>query len=120
MYEKKYIGMIGEEIACKYLLKNKYKILDRNFSCKQGEIDIICYDIKQKEIVFVEVKTRTNFSYGLPSDSVNKLKRIHIRKCIEYYLYKKKYEKIYIRVDVIEIVLNNGKYKLNHMKNIDL
>ena len=49
MYEKQTIGKFGEDLACKYLEENDYRILDRNFSCMQGEIDIIAYDTKNGE-----------------------------------------------------------------------
>ena len=72
------LGKIGEELAAKYLTQNKYKIIQRNFRCKFGEIDIIAYDLKNKELVFFEVKTRSNFKYGRPSEAVTKIKKKHI------------------------------------------
>ena len=78
MYDKKAIGKYGEDMACDYLKHNEYYILERNFNCKQGEIDIVAYDNKINEIVFIEVKTITNFNYGFPSEAVNKLKQKHI------------------------------------------
>ena len=71
------LGRIGEELATKYLAQNKYKIIERNFRCKQGEIDIIAYDLRNKELVFFEVKTRSNFKYGRPSEAVTKVKKKH-------------------------------------------
>ena len=65
MFRNKEIGKLGEEIATQYLRNKGYKILDRNFMCRQGEIDIVAHT--KKELVFVEVKTRTNLSYGRPS-----------------------------------------------------
>ena len=120
MYKKQSIGRFGEDTACEYLEKNKYKIIDRNFRCNQGEIDIVGYDIKNNEIVFFEVKTRTSFNYGFPSEAVNKRKRAHIFNCAKYYLYCKKIENKYVRFDVIEIVIDtyNCKYKLNHLVNV--
>lgn len=110
------IGKLGEELATKYLKQNKYVILDRNFRCKQGEIDIIAIDSKQ--IIFVEVKTRTNLLYGNPSEAVNRVKRLHIKKAANYYLYKNNIKKIPIRFDVIEIYLKKQKYKIHHIKQI--
>lgn len=118
MYEKQNIGKIGEELTCKYLVSNDYIIIDRNFSCRQGEIDIVAYDINNMEIVFFEVKTRTNFNYGIPSDAVNKLKKKHIIESIKYYLYSKELEKEYVRIDVVEVVINKHKYKINHLKGV--
>ena len=54
MYQKQTIGRFGEKVACEYLEKNDYKILDRNFKCRQGEIDIIGYDEVSNEVVFFE------------------------------------------------------------------
>ena len=118
MYSKKYIGELGETLACNYLEKENYKIIERNFSCAKGEIDIIAYDSKTNEIVFFEVKTRSNFNYGVPAESINKIKKMHIKRSIEYYLYKKSLLDSNIRVDAIEIVIHKNEYKLNHLKGI--
>lgn len=120
MYDKKAIGKYGEDMACDYLKHNEYYILERNFNCKQGEIDIVAYDNKSNEIVFIEVKTRTNFNYGFPSEAVNKLKQKHILNCVKYYLYCKRLEDRFIRIDVIEIVLSKKvlEYKINHLKSV--
>jgi len=66
MYFKQSIGKLGEDIACLYLEKNNYKIIKRNFRCKQGELDIIAFNLK-KELIFIEVKTRNNINYGFAS-----------------------------------------------------
>ena len=58
------LGKLGEKIAEKYLIKNKYTIIEKNFYSKQGEIDIIAEEKDTREIVFIEVKTRTNSKYG--------------------------------------------------------
>lgn len=118
MYNKQTLGKWGEELACEYLEKENYQILERNFSCAQGEIDIITYDLNSKEIVFFEVKTRSNFNYGIPSEAINKIKKNHIKKSVEYYLYIHGLLDRYIRVDAIEIVVCNNQYKLNHLKDV--
>lgn len=60
----KIIGAKGEEEVCKYLIRKGYTIIDRNFRCKQGEIDIIAS--KLNELIFIEVKTRRNIQFGYP------------------------------------------------------
>ena len=112
----KAIGNFGEDLAASYLKNIGYKILEQNFSCKQGEIDIICLD--KNEIVFVEVKTRTNTNYGFPSEAVNNLKKKHIYNSAKYYVYINNLYNEFIRFDVIEIYINNNKYKINHIKQI--
>lgn len=110
------LGKIGEELAAKYLAQNKYKIIQRNFRCKLGEIDIIAYDLRNKELVFFEVKTRSNFKYGRPSEAVTKMKKKHIVKAAEYYYNYKSQRNKAIRFDVIEIVFYKGKGMLNHIE----
>lgn len=115
MYKRHNIGKKGEDTAEKYLIKNGYEIIERNFSCRQGEIDIIAKD--KDEVIFIEVKTRTNTEYGRPIDSITYFKQNHILKSIKYYLYLNKLENEYIRIDVIEIFFKNNKFYINHIKN---
>lgn len=117
MYQRHEIGKIGEDVAMQYLEEKGYKIVERNFECKQGEIDIIAKDDKQKEMVFIEVKTRTNRNYGEPIEAVTYYKQKHIIKSIEYYLHIKKLEKAFIRIDVIEVYhKGENKYHVHHIK----
>lgn len=114
MYERHETGKIGEDIAVRYLEKIGYKILDRNFECKQGEIDIIALD--KEEIVFVEVKTRASALYGLPKEAVNKIKKKHIYQSAEFYVYLNHLENTPIRIDVIEVYKKHGIFKVHHIK----
>ena len=118
-YERHILGNNGEKIASEYLEKIHYEIIKRNFRCKQGEIDIIAYDNKNREYVFVEVKTRTNFEYGKPVDSVNKMKQKHIVSATKYYIYLHNLENKYIRFDIIEIY-KKDQYIINHIKNVEI
>ena len=115
MYERHELGKTGEEIGTQYLINNGYKLIIRNFRCRQGEIDIIAKD--KDEIVFIEVKTRRNTNYGYPIDAVDKRKQKHILNASKYYIYKNKLEKRKIRFDVIEIY-KKDKFYINHIKNI--
>ena len=116
MYLRHEIGKIGEELACQYLEDNGYKIVERNFEAKQGEIDIIALD--KQEIVFIEVKTRTSKKYGEAAEAVNQTKQKHLIKTIKYYLYIRNLENEFIRIDIIEIYISKNKYKVNHIKQI--
>lgn len=115
MYTQK-IGRFGEDEAVKYLEQKGYKILDRNFSCKRGEIDIVALD--KKEIVFIEIKARVSLKYGLPSEAVTKNKLKHIYKTAEYYLYIRNLENHDTRIDVIEVYIKNKKIIINHLKQV--
>ena len=111
-------GILGENLAAEYLENIGYKIIERNFLCRQGEIDIIAKD--KDEYVFIEVKTRSSSCYGRPSEAINGIKKKHIVKSTKYYLYLHKLENMFIRFDVIEVYLYNHKYKINHLKQIDM
>ncbi len=116
--ENKKVGNIGEEISCNFLEQRNCEILERNFSWKYGEIDIIAKD--NDEYVFIEVKTRSNLCYGKPREAVNSFKKKRIYKTAKYYLYKKHLENEYIRFDVIEVYIQKNKYKINYLKNVDI
>lgn len=116
MYIKQEIGKLGEDLATKYLEQQGYKVIERNFECRQGEIDIIAID--KNELVFIEVKTRTNLKYGKPVEAVNQNKQKHLTKAVRYYLYSRHLENEFVRIDVIEIYLYNHKYRVNHIKQI--
>ena len=117
MYFRKEIGRWGEKLACTYLEKSNYKIIEKNFLCRQGEIDIIAKDITKNELVFIEVKTRSNFKYGNPADSVNQEKQKHMKSAIKYYIYKNNVQNMAIRVDVVEVYIADN-CKINHIKQI--
>lgn len=114
--KKQKLGKMGEELAASYLKKQGYKIIERNFKCKQGEIDIIAKE--KNEYVFIEVKTRQNFCYGMPSEAVDKKKQKHIWNATKYYIYLNKLENEFIRIDVIEIYKKDEEYYINHIKQI--
>lgn len=116
IYYKKQTGNIGEDIATDFLIKSNYKIVQRNFNCWWGEIDIIALD--KKELVFIEVKTRKNKKYGLPAEAITHYKKKHLLKTVEYYLLLNNLFNSFIRIDVIEVYLNTKNHtKVNHIKN---
>ena len=118
MYVNQTLGKFGEDKACKYLEKNDYIIIERNFRCKQGEIDIIAKDLSKKELVFIEVKTRLNFNFEKPAQSVNYIKQKHILNVSKYYLYKNSIKNTFIRFDIIEVFVKNSEFQINHIKQI--
>lgn len=101
---KKQLGSSGEDVAVKFLEKNGYKILHRNFRCKLGEIDIIAKE--GNTIVFVEVKTRRNLKFGYPSEAVTAIKQKHMKRVAEYFILNLKSEDYTFRFDVVEVYMN--------------
>ena len=95
-------GNKAEEQAAQHLKEKGYKILDRNFSCKMGEIDIIAQD-KQKTLVFVEVKQRKTNLFGGGLAAVNKAKQRRITLTAAAYINKTKINYTALRFDIITV-----------------
>ena len=106
-------GKLGEDIALNYLIDNNANILETNYKIKSGEIDIIAKI--DEEIVFIEVKSRSNIKFGYPSESVDNKKIRKIINTAKYYILKHNLNNISIRFDVIEIYLKDKK--INHIVN---
>lgn len=107
------LGGQGEEIAAVYLQNRGYKILQRNFRSRYGEIDIIC--VHGQAIVFVEVKTRTSSQFGSPEESVTRTKQQHIHQAAFSFLEGYPHHFKEIRFDVIGIFMEDGKPQINHI-----
>lgn len=111
---KRRIGTQYENCAVDYLVREGYEILDRNYSNRFGEIDIIAKN-QEKIIVFFEVKYRKSNAYGDPLESVNFQKQKRISQTALYYTMMQHYgESQSYRFDVIGIY---GDGKLKHVKN---
>ena len=107
-------GTKGEDLACDYLVKNGYEILERNkhFS-RFCEIDIIAK--YKKKIVFVEVKTRKNDSFGSPMEAITREKYNNIRTGVLSYIQQNNIKNY--QIDAIAITLY-PELKISHLKNI--
>ena len=106
MAEHNQIGHKGESIAKKYLERHSYDVLDCNWRFQRAEIDLIAG--KDAILVFIEVKTRTSMSYGLPEDFVSQKKMDFMMEAASQYMDNIQYEGE-IRFDVIAVLLNGEK-----------
>jgi putative endonuclease len=98
------LGVRGEKLACRFLRRNGYKILYRNFRGRSGgEIDIVCRE--RDTLVFVEVKTRTREDFGRPFDAVNRDKQKRISRGGLAWLRLLDDPDILFRFDVVEVIL---------------
>ncbi len=108
-FYKKLLGKLGEGKAEKYLKKKGYKILERNYKNKIGEVDLIAQD--GEYLVFIEVKTRSSEKYGMPSEAVNREKQRKYGLLAKSYLSFNDKLDSPVRFDVIEIENN----EINHI-----
>ncbi len=118
--ENKAVGDFGESSACTFLKHHGYKILERNYKNKIGEIDIIAR--KGDYVVFVEVKTRCSDEFGTPADAVGQIKQQKIYKTAQWYIAENHGDYDY-RFDVVEVMYKKSvfggykTYKINHIEN---
>lgn len=103
----KELGRKGEDSAQRFLEKQGYRVLERNWVCSAGEADLIVTD--DETLVFVEVKTRTNESRGLPEDAVTRDKRRRYENIAISYLRSCDISEMAIRFDVIAIMVVGGE-----------
>ena len=104
-------GLKGEILAQKYLKKQKYKIIEKNYKTRYGEIDIIALD--KNYIVFIEVKTRVSTKFGRASEAVDSNKQRYIKNVALGYLKINDLLNSNVRFDVIEVY----DEEINHIKN---
>lgn len=109
------LGQMGERKAADYLARKGYRIIERNYKCKVGELDIIA--MEGRTLIFVEVKTRSNLSYGMPCESINRTKKGHILRTARYYIQFNNFESLDTRIDVIEVLLMESDFYINHIEN---
>jgi putative endonuclease len=114
MPNKREVGGYGEQLAADYLTAKGYRIIERNFNCRTGEIDIIAWH--GDCLVFVEVKYRKNLNYGHPAEAVSKPKQRSIKQTALYYIMLNKIADTDMRFDVIAI-LDTGQPEIEHIEN---
>ncbi len=115
MFTNKQIsGIKGEDVATSFLRKKGYKIIERNFRARCGEIDIIALD--KDTLVFIEVKARSSREFGYPLESITKWKMKSLIQTAQFYKLKNPCLPDSMRMDAVAITFNNG----NEVKSIEL
>jgi len=113
--ERLSLGKKGEDLAVNQLKALKYKVLERNFKCPLGEIDIIARD--QNTLVFIEVKTRATKDFGGPAAAVNERKQRQLSKVALTYLNQKKLTNVPARFDVVAVELIPPSPRIEVIRN---
>jgi putative endonuclease len=108
-------GKEGEKIAAAYLKKNGYRIMEINFRCPIGEIDIVAKE--KDDLVFVEVKTRKSIELGYPEQAVGMRKQKKMSQLALWYMQKRKIADTNARFDVVAITLIPEKNEVKLIKN---
>lgn len=114
---RKKLGNRGEKIAANFLRKRGYRIIEKNYHSRLGEIDIVARE--NDSVVFVEVKTRRSTDFGLPEEALSYDKRRRLTKVAMGYLAHRRIEDINCRFDVVSILMDDKKVrKVKHVELI--
>ena len=109
-------GIRGEALAVTYLKKKGYKIIERNYRCQWGEIDLIARD--GKTLIFVEIKSRSSSDFGLPQDAVDRFKQEKLIQAAKAYLAEHHVqENIPARFDVVAVRLTPSGPEMELIKD---
>ena len=103
MRVKDAVGRFGEDLADAALRAQGYEVLDRNWRCSDGEIDLVALD--EAELVFVEVKTRTSTAFGDPAEAISPAKASRLRRLAVHWLAAHPQHRYpSLRFDVVAII----------------
>jgi len=117
MRAKDAVGRYGEDLAARHVQEAGWRVLDRNWRCRDGELDLVGLD--GDELVVVEVKTRRTSTYGHPAEAVTRLKLARVRRLAAAWLAAHDVRVASVRVDVIAIVLpRRGSAVVEHLVGV--
>lgn len=117
MAAKDVLGKRGEELAAAFLLGEGYTILDRNWRCPQGEIDIVAFD--GVDTVFVEVKTRSSVAFGHPLEAITVQKLARLRRLAAAWCDDHQGNHDRIRIDAIAVIAARAaEPQIEHLKRV--
>lgn len=107
-------GKAGEDLACRYLQERGLTLVERNYRCRCGELDLVMRDGDQ--LVFVEVRYRRNVRYGAPAETVTRSKQVRLNRAANRYLQHRRCRSA-CRFDVIAITSSNGENALQWIRD---
>ena len=116
MTTNQWLGRYGEDRACEYLKQLGYQLIERNFRCRDGELDIIAQD--GKTVVFVEVKTRLSLFAGHPFEAITSQKQARIRRLAAEWCQRYQVSQVQVRIDAIAVMLRGGRVAIEHLKQV--
>jgi putative endonuclease len=111
------LGRHGEELAAEYLQQSGLRVLDRNWRCDQGEIDIIA--VERRVLVACEVKTRSSERFGTPLESISRLKLKRLRRLAILWVVAHGVLFDEIRVDAVGVLRTaSGEFTIEHVRGV--
>ncbi|MFN8626055.1 MAG: YraN family protein [Candidatus Binatia bacterium] len=114
-HARQLLGTDGERCAERFVRRQRYVILQRNYRCPVGEVDLVALD--GRTVVFIEVKTRTHDGFGSPIEAVDVRKQRQIRRAAQYYLSVHRLHDRDARFDVVGVWHEQGAIRCQLVKN---
>ena len=112
---RRLLGVAGEAEAARWLRSAGFEVVATGFRARCGEIDIVAED--GREVVFVEVKTRTSDAFGSPAESVTRLKRLRIVRAASVFLVQAGWTDRACRFDVLSVAPIGSGWRVTHLKD---
>jgi putative endonuclease len=117
MNAKDELGRLGEQLAADFLERSDLRILDRNWRCPDGEIDIVA--LERRTLVICEVKTRSSGRYGMPLEAISARKRVRLRKLAVGWVQAPGLFYDEIRIDVVGVLrAAPGEFSIEHVRGV--
>lgn len=117
MNAKDELGRLGEQLAADFLERSDLRILDRNWRCPDGEIDIVA--LERRSLVICEVKTRSSGRYGTPLEAISARKRVRLRKLAVSWVQAHGLFYEEIRIDVVGVLKTApGEFSIEHVRGV--
>jgi putative endonuclease len=111
------LGRQGEQLAAEHLRQDGLRVLDRNWRCAEGEIDIVAAE--RRSLVICEVKTRSSVRYGTPLEAVSRAKRSRLRRLAACWLVAHGVLFDEIRIDVVGVLrTESGDFTVDHVRGV--
>ena len=107
------LGRAGEDLAAQHYRRLGYRVLERNYRCRYGEIDLVAR--KDRQLVFCEVKTRTAGPWGLPAEAVGWRKQQRLRQLATHWLSERRPGRVDVRFDVVSVIVRGSRFELTHL-----
>jgi putative endonuclease len=115
MDRRRQTGQQGEDLATAYLTERGYELVERNWRCPAGELDIIME--KEATLVFVEVRARRSRRFGLAEESITPAKQARLIELAQTYLQQNDLFRRSWRIDVVAVGLSSEPAHINHIEN---
>jgi putative endonuclease len=115
MNSRQALGRLGEDAAVRLYEGAGFAIVERNYRCGSGEIDVIAR--RGGAVVFCEVKTRSTDRFGLPAEAVNHAKRMRLRRLAAEWIRERRPGRIEIRFDVVSVIVGRHGTEVTHLPN---